>query len=49
MRALCMHAHSEKLQGLINDALDKGAEIIARGSFGHIGEGAVDQYISPLQ
>ncbi|WVY92858.1 hypothetical protein V8G54_031946 [Vigna mungo] len=49
MRALCMHAHSEKLQGLINDALDKGAEIIARGCFGHIGEGAVDQYISPLR
>ncbi|CAJ1963190.1 unnamed protein product [Sphenostylis stenocarpa] len=47
MGALCMHAHSEKLEGLINDALDKGAEIIARGSFGHIGEGAVDQYFPP--
>ncbi|BAT87789.1 hypothetical protein VIGAN_05119500 [Vigna angularis var. angularis] len=44
MGALCMHAHSEKLQGLINDALDKRAEIIARRSSGHIGEGAVDQY-----
>ncbi|XP_027933486.1 aldehyde dehydrogenase 22A1-like [Vigna unguiculata] len=47
MGALCMHAHSEKLQSLINDALEKGAEIIARGSFGHIGEGAVDQYFPP--
>nr|KYP40479.1 Aldehyde dehydrogenase 22A1 [Cajanus cajan] len=47
MGALCMHEHSEKLEGLINDALDKGAEIIARGSFGHIGEGAVDQYFPP--
>ncbi|KAG4946231.1 hypothetical protein JHK87_042238 [Glycine soja] len=47
MGALCMHAHSEKLEALINDALDKGAEIIARGSFGHIGEDAVDQYFPP--
>ncbi|KAL2341674.1 hypothetical protein Fmac_009614 [Flemingia macrophylla] len=47
MGALCMHVHSEKLEGLINDALDKGAEIIARGSFGHIGEDAVDQYFPP--
>ena len=42
-----MHAHSEKLEALINDALDKGAEIIARGSFGPIGEDAVDQYFPP--
>ncbi|RYR76478.1 hypothetical protein Ahy_A01g001070 isoform C [Arachis hypogaea] len=47
MGALCMHEHSEKLEGLINDALDKGAEIVARGSFGHIGEDAVDQYFPP--
>lgn len=42
-----MHEHSEKLEGLVNDALDKGAEIVARGSFGHIGEDAVDQYFPP--
>lgn len=47
MGALCMHEHSEKLLGLVNDALDKGAEIVARGSFGHIGEDAVDQYFPP--
>lgn len=47
MGALCMHEHSEKLEGLVNDALDKGAEIVARGSFGHIGEDAVDQYFPP--
>ncbi|TKY54234.1 Aldehyde dehydrogenase 22A1 [Spatholobus suberectus] len=47
MGALCMHEHSEKLEGLINDALDKGAEIVARGSLGHIGEDAVDQYFPP--
>lgn len=42
-----MHEHSEKLEGLVNDALDKGAEIVARGSFGPIGEDAVDQYFPP--
>ncbi|XP_027333464.1 aldehyde dehydrogenase 22A1-like isoform X2 [Abrus precatorius] len=47
MGALCMHEHSEKLEGLVNDALEKGAEIVARGSFGHIGEDAVDQYFPP--
>ncbi|KAI4344789.1 hypothetical protein L6164_011978 [Bauhinia variegata] len=45
--ALCMHEHSEKLEGLVNDALDKGAEIVARGKFGHIGEDAVDQFFPP--
>ncbi|XP_014510309.1 aldehyde dehydrogenase 22A1 [Vigna radiata var. radiata] len=47
MGALCMHEHSEKLEGLLNDALDKGAEIVARGSLGNIGEDAVDQYFPP--
>ncbi|XP_027338773.1 aldehyde dehydrogenase 22A1 isoform X2 [Abrus precatorius] len=47
MGALCMHEHSENLESIINDALDKGAEIVARGSFGHIGEDAVDQYFPP--
>lgn len=42
-----MHEHSEKLEGLVNDALDKGAEIVARGSFGHIVEDTVDQYFPP--
>ncbi|RYR30047.1 hypothetical protein Ahy_B01g054831 isoform A [Arachis hypogaea] len=32
-----MHEHSEKFKGLINDAIDKSAEIVARGSFGPIG------------
>ncbi|KAF3616582.1 Aldehyde dehydrogenase 22A1 [Capsicum annuum] len=47
MGAICMQEHSERLQYLVNDALDKGAEIIARGSVGNIGEGAVDQYFPP--
>lgn len=42
-----MQEHSERLQNLVNDAMDKGAEIVARGSFGHIGEGAVDQFFPP--
>lgn len=47
MGAICLQEHSERLQSLVNDALDTGAEIIARGSFGHIGEGAVDQFFPP--
>ncbi|XP_019181178.1 PREDICTED: aldehyde dehydrogenase 22A1 [Ipomoea nil] len=47
MGAICMQEHSEKLQNLVNDALDKGAEIVGRGSVGNIGEGAVDQYFPP--
>lgn len=47
MGAICLQEHSEKLQILVNDALDKGAEIVARGSFGHIGEEAVDQFFPP--
>lgn len=47
MGAICLLEHSEKLQNLVNDALDKGAEILARGSFGHLSEGAVDQYFPP--
>lgn len=42
-----MHEHSERLESLVNDALDKGAEIAARGSYGHIGEDAVDQFYPP--
>ena len=47
MGAICMQEHSEKLQSLVNDALDKGAEIVGRGSVGNIGAGAVDQYFPP--
>ncbi|CAN1195054.1 Aldehyde dehydrogenase 22A1 [Linum perenne] len=47
MGALCMQEHAERLQNLVNDALEKGAEIVARGSFGHLGEGAVDQFFPP--
>ncbi|XP_052190396.1 aldehyde dehydrogenase 22A1 [Diospyros lotus] len=47
MGAICMQEHSEKLQNLVNDAKDKGAEIVARGSVGNIGADAVDQYFPP--
>ncbi|XAR57002.1 Aldehyde dehydrogenase (NAD(+)) [Bertholletia excelsa] len=47
MGAICMQEHSERLQSLVNDAQDKGAEIIGRGSVGNIGAGAVDQYFPP--
>ncbi|PKI63670.1 aldehyde dehydrogenase 22A1 [Punica granatum] len=47
MGAICVQEHSEKLQNLVNDALDKGAEIIARGSFGNLGADAVDQFFPP--
>ncbi|KAK6254399.1 hypothetical protein QUC31_016136 [Theobroma cacao] len=46
MGAICMQEHSDKLQSLVDDAVDKGAEIVARGSFGHLGEG-VDQFFPP--
>jgi acyl-CoA reductase-like NAD-dependent aldehyde dehydrogenase len=47
MGAICMMEHSEKLQSLVNDALDKGAEIVVQGSFGNLGEDAVDQFFPP--
>ncbi|GMH18895.1 hypothetical protein Nepgr_020736 [Nepenthes gracilis] len=47
MGAICMQDHSEKLQNLVNDALDKGAEIVGRGSFGNLGGDAVDQFFPP--
>lgn len=47
MGAICMMEHSEKLQHLVNDALEKGAGIAGRGGVGNIGEGAVDQYFPP--
>ncbi|OVA02521.1 Aldehyde dehydrogenase domain [Macleaya cordata] len=47
MGAICMQGHAERLQNLVNDALDKGAEIVGRGSFGNLGEDAVDQFFPP--
>ncbi|GMY27911.1 aldehyde dehydrogenase 22A1 isoform X1 [Fagus crenata] len=47
MGALCLQEHSEKLESLVNDALDKGAKIVVRGSFGNINEGALDQFFPP--
>ena len=47
MGAICMIEHSEELQNLVNDAIDKGAEIAVRGSFGNLGEDAVDQFFPP--
>lgn len=47
MGAICMQGHAERLQALVNDALDKGAEIVGRGSFGNLGEDAVDQFFPP--
>ncbi|KAK3418064.1 hypothetical protein EUGRSUZ_H04040 [Eucalyptus grandis] len=47
MGAICVQEHSERLQNLLNDALDKGANIVIRGSFGNLGEDAVDQFFPP--
>uniref|UniRef100_A0A2P2MR68 Aldehyde dehydrogenase 22A1 n=1 Tax=Rhizophora mucronata TaxID=61149 RepID=A0A2P2MR68_RHIMU len=47
MGAICLQGHSDKLQSVIIDAQEKGAEIIARGSFGHLAEGAVNQFFPP--
>lgn len=42
-----MQEHTDRLQLLVNDALDKGAKIVGRGRFGHLGEDAVDQFFPP--
>lgn len=47
MGAICMQDHSERLQSFINNALDKGAEIVEGGSVRNISEGVVDQYFPP--
>nr|KAJ0226923.1 hypothetical protein LSAT_V11C100041470 [Lactuca sativa] len=47
MGVICMQDHSERFQSLINDALDKGAEIVGGGNVRDISEGAVDQYFPP--
>ncbi|GJX38960.1 aldehyde dehydrogenase 22A1, partial [Tanacetum coccineum] len=47
MGAICMQDHSETLQSLINDALDKGAEIVAGGSVTNISEGVVNTSLLP--
>lgn len=46
MGAICLLEHSDKLQALVDDAIEKGAEIVARGSFGNLGD-PVDQYFPP--
>ncbi|KAI8003371.1 Aldehyde dehydrogenase 22A1 [Camellia lanceoleosa] len=48
MGAICMQEHSERLQSLVNDAIDKGAEIVGRGSVGNIGAGAAFGPIMPI-
>lgn len=47
MGAICLQEHADKLQNLVNDALEKGAKIAGRGSFGNLGEDAVDQFFPP--
>ncbi|XP_077219190.1 aldehyde dehydrogenase 22A1-like [Tasmannia lanceolata] len=47
MGAICLQGHADKLQNLVNDALEKGAVIVGRGSFGNLSEDAVDQYFPP--
>ncbi|MQM10440.1 hypothetical protein Taro_043337 [Colocasia esculenta] len=47
MGAICLQGHAEKLQTLVDDALEKGAKIAVRGSFGHLGGDAVDQFFPP--
>jgi len=47
MGAICMIEHSKELQNLVNYAIDKGGEIAVRGSFGNLGEDAVDQFFPP--
>ncbi|XP_078443207.1 aldehyde dehydrogenase 22A1 isoform X2 [Wolffia australiana] len=47
MGAICMQGHADKLQALVNDALERGAKIAVRGSFGNLGEDAVDQFFPP--
>ncbi|KMZ68070.1 putative Aldehyde dehydrogenase [Zostera marina] len=47
MGAICLQEHADKLQNLVNDALEKGAKIAGRGSFGNLGEDAVEQFFPP--
>ncbi|KAK6930273.1 Aldehyde dehydrogenase domain [Dillenia turbinata] len=47
MGAICLLEHAEKLQNLVDDAVDKGAEIAGRGSFGNLRGDAVDQFFPP--
>ncbi|XP_068659197.1 aldehyde dehydrogenase 22A1-like [Aristolochia californica] len=47
MGAICLQEHADKLQYLVDDAIEKGAEIVGRGSFGNLGEDAVDQFFPP--
>ncbi|KAF3776533.1 Aldehyde dehydrogenase 22A1 [Nymphaea thermarum] len=47
MGAICMPEHTDRLQSLVKDALDKGAEIVVRGNFGNLGEEVVGQFFPP--
>ncbi|XP_010940924.1 aldehyde dehydrogenase 22A1 [Elaeis guineensis] len=47
MGAICVQEHAEKLQNLVDDALEKGADIVGRGRFGHLGEDVVYQFFPP--
>ncbi|XP_057856064.2 aldehyde dehydrogenase 22A1 [Cryptomeria japonica] len=49
MGAICLPEHADRLQLLVNDALDKGAEIAVRGKlfFGSLGSDVVGQFYPP--
>lgn len=49
MGAICLQEHADKLQSLVNDALEKGAEIAVRGKlfFGSLGDDVVGQFYPP--
>jgi len=47
MNGCNLYDRALELQNLVNDAIDKGAEIAVRGSFGNLGEDAVDQFFPP--
>ncbi|KAG1359165.1 Aldehyde dehydrogenase 22A1 [Cocos nucifera] len=47
MGAICVQEHAEKLQNLVDDALEKGADIVGRGRFGNLGEDVVYQFFPP--
>lgn len=50
MGAICMPEHAEKLHALVNDAVDNGAEIVARGEvyIGDYGREVVGQFFPPM-
>ncbi|ERN02147.1 hypothetical protein AMTRI_Chr02g265620 [Amborella trichopoda] len=44
--AICMEEHPDRLQNLVNDALEKGAQIVCRGNFENTGD-VVAQFFPP--